>query len=250
MTTPANAPVKKKEFLKNLAPKSTKTTVLITWLVAVVCIALLALGAYFTLTNSVLDMPALDWTRKAIGSSDDIIEEFEGFITTDKNSPDNLYNYAKTEYEAADPNELTAEEHELAKTALAACEKFIDNPNILNTRAFYLSVLDCLEHENEFSKAYAEKFDYADNWGGIVAKVLLGIVIGVIALAALCAILVLISAKAKNIVGAIFALILSAIPHVLLVGIPFAAIVAVVHIVLIVLICVINGAYKKYKREA
>lgn len=249
MNTPANTPVKKKEFLKNIAPKSTKTMNIVTWLVAVVCIALLALGAYFTLTNFIHEMPALGWTKKIADSNDVVIQEMEAMMTTPKDSPDNLYNYAKAEYEE-NKDELTPEEQAIAEDALAKCEKFIDAPNILNTRAFYLSVLECLEHDNEFSKAYAEKFEYTDNWGKIVADVLYWVLIGIIALAALCAILVLISAKAKNIVGVIFALILSAIPHFFFDGIPFTVIVAVVHIALIVLICIINGAYKKYRKEA
>ncbi len=240
-TTPEK-PLKKSQFIKEVATKGTKTVSKLTWLAFIICAALVIGGAYLALTTHIFDIPALDFAKDIIGSKDDIIEEFETFLKDDE-----LYNYAKTSYEE-NIDELTAEEQALAETALDECVIFMDAPNLLNTRSFYISVLDCLEHDNPFSKAYAEEYDYADTLGEIVVLVLNIIICTVAGIAILSVIFLLISAKVKSVGLVVVTILLNAIVNVLLVGIVYAIVTAVLLIVMAFLAGAVNKAYKDYRQ--
>ncbi len=240
-TTPEK-PLKKGEFIKKEATKGIKAVSKLTWLAFIVCAALVIGGAYLALTTHVFDIPALDFAKDIVGSNDDIIEEFETFLKDDE-----LYQYAKTSYEE-NIDDLTAEEQKMAEKALDECVIFMDAPNLLNTRSFYISVLDCIEHDNPVSRDYAEKYDYADSLGEIVVLVLNVIICSVAGIAILSVIFLLISAANKSVGLVVVTILLTAIVNVLLVGIVYAIVTAVLLIVMAFLAGAVNKAYKAYRQ--
>lgn len=242
-TASPSKPLKKGKYLKEIASKGTKATVIVTWLIALVCIGLIFAGAWMSLTIPIADSPSVNYAKKVVASKDDIIEEFETFLKDDE-----LYNYAETSYKE-NLASLTEEEKVLAETGLAECREFVDCPNVLNMRSFYIAVLDCVEHDNPASQAYAKMYDYADNYGTLIVTIFNAIIVGIAVLAVLCALFILVSAKTKNIVLVILSMLLNVALQVIVLGIPLAVGTAVAHIVLIVVICIINGSYRKYRKS-
>lgn len=240
----AEKPLKKGKFLKEKATKGIKTCSAIGWIVALVSIALILFLGYTALTSSLLESPAIEIGKMILGPDDRIINEMETLL-----SDDSLYQYALEEYnESVAEGELTEEEIALGQEGLDKAVIFMDHPSLLNLRSFYVVILECLEHENPVSQAYAEKFGYIETMGRPLELALNSIILVVAGIAVLCSLFMLIAAAKKSVGLTIFSLILTVIADVLFVKIYFTAALAVV----LIIICIFNGvilsSYKEYKK--
>lgn len=228
---PFITPVKKKEYLKTIAPQNVKNyafvSVILTILVAVAMIC-----SYFAIINTSFDkIPIISLILNTSGGdASEVTDEFE-----------DLMKKCEDEYEKT-KDDYSEDEQDVMENLIEKGNDCADSFSISNTE--------------EFMKAYEEACDIEDYYNDdledsirdireIFSVVKIFLIISIV----FCLIFSLLGGFFKNTVLTVFGMIFSTIHAIVLCPVLILLIILALHITLIVLLSMINKDYSAYKRN-
>ena len=223
-------PVKKKEYLKNIAPKGTKTAATISLLLTLVLMVTMFLS-YFVILNVQAD------SIPVVGLAFKIEDEDFSDITDEL---DEQIDYAQDTYEDT-KDDYSSKEQKAIEKVLKAGEKCADCFSIGNVERFIKTYEDVSEDFFEENMDIDEFNEIKEIFTAIKVAIIIAIIF--------CLIFSLLGGFCKSIVLVVFGMIFSAIYSFILCPIVLSLVILALHIALIVYLAKVNGAYKSYKRN-